>query len=468
MQIPKSFHKDNRSRTIANFKAACPDLPANSIFFFKGEITRAIHDSDTDLYPQQEANFQYLFGAQEPDLLGIIEIDTGKTTIIAPKINPAYSLWMTVRDLEYYKNFYEIEDSLYKDDIEAYFEKLNPATIYFFFGNDSDSGLQPDLPDFPWLSKYKQDKEILYQALSATRAIKSPQEIEIMKFVNKLSSDAHVRVLKNAKAGLKEYQIEALFKFHNFERSGCRFMAYDCICAGGRDSATLHYICNDKVLVDGALLLADMGGKYYGYSADITVTFPINGKFTKKQKEIYDAVLDAQNAVKQAAKPGVKWEDMHLLAEQTIVNHLTKLGLIKDAPWEEVKEARVGAVFFPHGLGHLLGMRVHDVGAYLKGMPERFTTAGLKSLRTRRTMEKGLVLTIEPGCYFVEYAIAQAKENPNVAKYINFDKVEEYKEVGGVRLEDVGVMTENGFEIISDVPRTTEQVEKCMAGQAWK
>jgi len=318
------------------------------------------------------------------------------------------------------------------------------------------------------LSNYKADNDLLYTVLCDTRAIKSKEEIEILRFVNQMSSEAHIRVLKNAKAGLKEYQIEALFKFHGFERCGARFQAYDCICASGHDSATLHYICNDKILVDGALMLADMGAKYYGYCSDITVTFPINGKFTKKQKEIYDAVLDAQNAVKAVVKAGVKWEDMHLLAERTIVTHLIRLGLIKETPLEELEKNRIGAIFFPHGLGHLLGLNVHDVGGYLKGYPERLTSAGLKSLRTRRPLETGVVLTIEPGCYFVDYGLSQARNNPEVSKYLNWEKIEEYKEVGGIRLEDVVAITENGIDCLSEVPRTTEQVENCMAGLPWK
>jgi len=468
LAVSKSLHKNNRQRVINKFKSTYPEIPQNSIVFFKGEITRPIHDSDCDLYSDQEANFFYLFGATEPNLYGIIELDTGKTTIIAPKINPANSLWMTLRDTEYYHKFYEVDDSIYTEDIESHFQRINPAVIYFFDGVNSDSGLKPDLPNFKWLSNYKADNDLLYTVLCDTRAIKSKEEIEILRFVNQMSSEAHIRVLKNSKAGLKEYQIEALFKFHGFERCGARFQAYDCICASGHDSATLHYICNDKVLVDGALMLADMGAKYYGYCSDITVTFPINGKFTKKQKEIYDAVLDAQNAVKGVVKAGVKWEDMHLLAERTIVTHLIKLGLIKETPLEELEKNRIGAIFFPHGLGHLLGLNVHDVGGYLKGYPERLTSAGLKSLRTRRPLETGVVLTIEPGCYFVDYGLSQARNNPEVSKYLNWEKIEEYKEVGGIRLEDVVAITENGIDCLSEVPRTTEQVENCMAGLPWK
>ena len=468
LAVPKSFHKNNRERLLNGFRSSVSDIPKNSIFFFKGEITRPLHDGDTDLITNQESNFFYLFGATEPDLYGIIEIDTGKTTIITQKIDPAYSLWMKVRDTQYFTTNYEVNDSIYIDDIETYFKTLLPNMIYFFDGIDSDSGLTPDLPKFSWLNDYKTNHDSLYDILCEARSIKSEEEVNILRFVNKISSEAHIRVLHNAKVGLKEYQIEALFRFHGFERCGARFLAYNCICASGPDAATLHYICNDKVLVDGALMLSDMGAKYYGYCADITVTFPINGKFTEKQKQIYDAVLDAQNAVKKAVKPGVEWEDMHLLAERTIVLHLIKLGLIKDVSINELEKNRVGAVFFPHGLGHLIGLRVHDVGGYLKNYPKRSQSAGLKSLRTRRTLKKGLVITIEPGCYFLEYGLIQAKMNPELSKYLNWEKIQEYKEVGGIRLEDVIAVTEDGYECLSEVPRTTEEIEQCMAGLSWK
>jgi len=401
----------------------------------------------------------YLFGAQEPDLYGIIEIDTGKTTIITPKIDPVNSLWSVVRDAEYYRAFYEVEQGLYRDDMENYFKTLNPSNIYFAYGKDKNSGLYPDIPNFPWLEQYKIDKDIFYDVLCETRAIKSKEEVDLMRFVNMMCSEGHIRVLRNSKVGLKEYQIEALFKFHSQERCGSKFQAYDCVCGSGRNAATLHYITNDKVLVDGALLLADMGAKYYGYCADITVTFPINGKFTQKQKEIYDAVLDSQNAVKKVIKAGVLYRDMHVLAERTIVTHLVNLGIINQAPMEELEKASIGSVFFPHALGHLVGLRVHDVGGGLRPDPKT---------GVRKPLEKGLVLTIEPGIYFVDYGLSEAKKNPEKSKYINWEKVEEYKEVGGVRLEDVVHITEDGFECLSDVPRTTEQVEKCMAGLDWK
>lgn len=145
-----------------------------------------------------------------------------------------------------------------------------------------------------------------------------------------------------------------------------------------------------------------MGGNYFGYAADITCTFPPSGKFTPDQKLIYEAVLNANLAVAEAAKPGTSWVDMHLLANKVILQELKAGGLVK-GDVQEMLEAGLGAVFQPHGLGHLLGLDVHDVGGYLSGQPQRSNAIrGLDRLRTARTLQERMVLTIEPGCYFID------------------------------------------------------------------
>lgn len=134
------------------------------------------------------------------------------------------------------------------------------------------------------------------------------------------------------------------------------------------------------------MILCDLGCKFYGYASDITTTFPANGKFTEKQAAIYNAVLDANETAKAALKPGAKYGDVHLLAERTIVKHLIKLGIVKDAPLEELEKKRIGGLFFPHGLGHMIGSMVHDVGGYLSTDPQRDNGLGLKNLRTRKVL----------------------------------------------------------------------------------
>lgn len=145
-----------------------------------------------------------------------------------------------------------------------------------------------------------------------------------------------------------------------------------------------------------------MGGNYCGYAADITCSFPANGKFTEDQKIIYNAVLDARNAVMNAAKPGVLWTDMHLLSNRVMLEALKKGGLLRGDVDDMIK-AGLNAVFQPHGLGHFLGLDVHDVGGYLPGCPPRSERPSLNKLRTARPLLAGMVLTIEPGCYFIDW-----------------------------------------------------------------
>ena len=147
--------------------------------------------------------------------------------------------------------------------------------------------------------------------------------------------------------------------------------------------------------------LFDMGGNYCGYAADITCSFPANGKFTENQKMIYNAVLAARDAVMNAAKPNVLWTDMHLLANKVMLAALKNSGLLV-GDVDEMMKAGLNEVFQPHGLGHLMGLDVHDVGGYLPGHPERSSVAGLRKLRTGRILQAGMVLTIEPGCYFID------------------------------------------------------------------
>lgn len=466
-EVDKTIHKDNRLRLLKEFKEANPNIPSKSVLFFKGDVTHPIHDGDTEHPPNQEANFWYLFGVEDPDLYGVIEVDTGKTILFAPELPKELSMWMTLHDKEYFKANYDLDEVHYTSEIEKYFKELNPGTIFFFYGVDSDSKMTPSLPDFPFVSSYRVDKEALYPVLCECRVIKSQKEIELMRLIGKVSSAIHVLCMRNNKPGLKEYQVEALYKFASQNGLGTRWLAYQAICAGGDGCATLHYVDNNKTFEDGALTLCDMGLKYYGYCSDITVTYPVNGKFTEQQKGIYNAVLEATEEVKKAVKPGVKWDDMHLLAERIIVRHLIKLGLIKDTPIEELEQKRVGAVFFPHGLGHFLGLRVHDVGGYLPGHPERHTTAGLRSLRTRRVLQAGMCITVEPGCYFTNYTLNKAKNDSEIKDYINWDEVEKYRGFGGVRIEDDIVITEDGCEDFTKVPRTVEQIELCMAGKDW-
>lgn len=180
-------------------------------------------------------------------------------------------------------------------------------------------------------------------------------------------------------------------------------------------------------------------------------------------------MLDANREVMKALKPGVQWDDLHLLAERVILQHLQDLGVLKkEYTIKEIQEERIGALFFPHGLGHFIGLAVHDVSGYGKCCPPRLTQDGLNKLRTRRVMEANMCVTVEPGCYFIKFILDNVRKEAR-GKYIDWTICDQYKEFGGVRIEDDLYITEDGcFNMSHDLPRTVEEIELCMAGQVWK
>jgi Xaa-Pro dipeptidase len=263
---------------------------------------------------------------------------------------------------------------------------------------------------------------------------------------------------------MHEYEIESLFQYYCQRYGAMRHMSYTCICATGENPAVLHYghagAPNDRQLTSKDMCLFDMGGEYYCYASDITCSFPVSGRFTKEQRIIYEAVLDANRQVMKNVRPDVSWIDMHLLAERTQLEHLKQAGLIH-GDIDEMMTARLGALFMPHGLGHMLGIDTHDVGGYLDPQT-RSTSPGLKSLRTNRILKERMCLTIEPGIYFNEGLLNNAYKNEELNKFLNKEEIIKYSHVGGVRIEDNIVVTKDGCELLTVVPRSCNEIEEWM------
>ena len=245
-------------------------------------------------------------------------------------------------------------------------------------------------------------------------------------------------------------------------------MAISCC---GPTASTLHYNDNNLTLKDGETMLVDQAHQIQHYASDITTSFPVNGKFTPKQAEIYNIVLKANRDVMIHLKAGVSWVDMHLLAERVILQGLIDLGIIS-GDLEEMLENRVAYLFMPHGLGHLIGLETHDVGGYLSTTPKRREQPGLRNIRTARVMEANTFITVEPGIYFRDFLLDGhfGDELSIDIKYLNREKIREYqKEISGVRIEDVVLVKQHECENFSaGLPRTVEEIEKCMRGEQWK
>jgi len=463
------MHAENRTKLIKRMTSGPEPAVPNSVILLQGGDARYRDDTDHEELFRQESFFQYLFGVKEPGCYGAIDLQNRKSILFVPRLPQDWAYWMgKIHPPSYFKDLYQVDEARYVDELDKVFgEELKVSVIYVLHGLNSDSKSWFTPATFTGIEKYKVDKEKLFPELVECRVFKTEEELKLLRYVNKISSDAHTAIMKRVKPGMFEFQAEAIFQYECYFHGGGRNMAYTCICASGENGATLHYghagAPNSKPLLDGHTVVFDMGCEYHCYCADITRCFPVNGKFTDDQKDVYETVLAAQDAVIQKMKPGIAWPDMHRLAERVILEQLTKRGFLVGNVDDMVKH-HVAAIFMPHGLGHFLGLDTHDVGGYPKGV-ERINEPGIKSLRSGRKLEAGMVITVEPGVYFIESLLLPAFEHPEQKKFLNVEKLKKFLTFGGVRIEDDVIVTENGVEVMTTAPKTVKEIEEVMASK---
>uniref|UniRef100_A0A674AZ70 Xaa-Pro dipeptidase n=1 Tax=Salmo trutta TaxID=8032 RepID=A0A674AZ70_SALTR len=420
LRVSAALFAENRRRLCQGLKAKDGVAP-KSVVVLQGGEQKQRYCTDTDMLFRQESFFHWAFGVTEADCYGAIDVDTGKSILFVPKLPESYATWMgEIHPREYFK------------------EKYACVTFACTYCT-------------PYPSLY--------------RLTKTDMELEVLRYTNRISSEAHKEIMKHVRPGQKEYEMESLFQHYCYSHGGMRHTSYTCICGTGNNGSVLHYghagAPNDKTIDDGDMCLFDMGGEYYCYSSDITCSFPANGKFTPDQKAIYEAVLKSSRAVMAAIKPEVKWTEMHRLADQVHLEELVKIGILHGSV-EDMLKVHMGSVFMPHGLGHLLGIDVHDVGGYPEGI-ERVNEPGLKSLRMGRLVQERMVLTVEPGIYFINHLLDQALANPAQSCFINNEVLARFRGFGGVRIEDDIAVTASGMELLTCVPRTVEEIEDFMS-----
>eukprot|EP00124_Ichthyophonus_hoferi_P005878 Ihof_evm1s1015 gene=Ihof_evmTU1s1015 len=429
-KVPMSMHKENRTKLFSR----CSTFPSNGVIFMKGGDITNRYDTDASLVFRQESFFLYLFGTHHDGCMATMELGTNKTVLFIPRLPIEYAVWMSkINPPEFYKEELGLDEVRFVDEIPEYMKALAPSTIYTLKGVNTDSGSTSEEATFEGMESYSIDRTSLYPEIVECRVIKSETELELMRWVNSVSSKAHIEVMKAIQPGMMEYELESLFLHECYSKGGARFTAYTCICGAGESGATLHYGQNNKLVSDGQMCLFDMGCEYHGYASDITCSFPANGKFNPQQKIVYNAVLKANKAVMSTLKEGVLWPDMHRLAERVLLEELKASGLLK-GDVDKMMEAFLGNLFMPHGLGHLMGLDVHDVGGYPHDVT-RSCEPGLKSLRCGRMLKAGMVITIEPGCYFIRPLLLPALEDPIKSQFLVKEKILEYMDFGGVRIE---------------------------------
>ena len=463
------MHQESRNRLVERFKTDAT-VPAGSVILMQGGCSETRHETDHEKLFRQESSFNYLFGVKEPDCYASIDVDSGKTTLYIPRLPEDYAIWMgEIKPPSFYLNHYQVDECLFVDELKD--DLLKKAKLlYLSRGYNTDSGNYATPATFDGIDEFQSNTDNLYYDIVECRVIKSEKELELLRYINDIASDAHLEVMRRARPGMQEFQLESLFKHYCYFSGGCRMDAYTAIVGCGCNSATLHYghagAPNDFVIKDADMCLLDMGTEYHCYTSDITCSFPADGKFSADQKAIFEAVQAAQEHVMSAMKPGVNMMDMHILSYRVICEHLERIGILRNGNIDLYMEKNLAGYFMPHGLGHFLGLDTHDVGGIPKDLVDkRPKELGYKSLRCLRVLEKGMVLTVEPGVYFVDILMNKLLNNENdLLQYINPDVLKRFRGFGGVRLEDDVIITEDGCENMTNCPRTVEDVEKVMNG----
>lgn len=444
------MHNQHREKLFSLF-----DDNQNGVVFIQGAEIMYRYDTDYEFPFRQESNFWYLTGVNEAECSLVLDLKKEEYHLFVPERDAQYAVWHGyVKTKEQYQEEYQPDHLHYRNDILKVLNELKPETVYCI--DDEQAEFVEDLN-----RGFNVETEALVDALTYCRVLKTDWELDQLREACRVNDLAYLEVMRSIKPGMYEYEMKAIFNKVQIE-NGLMQDAYNGIFASGVNASILHYVVNNSKIKDGDLFLMDSGFECNGYASDYTRTFPANGKYTDIQKGIYNSVLAGMNKVLDSIKPGVKMEDLHLLAARTMMEGLKDMGVVKGNV-DDMMEENIFALFFPHGLGHFLGLDTHDVGGYPKGV-DRIERPGIKFLRARRELLPGMVVTIEPGIYFVPAVLEPAIADPEKNQFLNTEKVESLLGFGGVRIEDDIIVTEDGMENMTNVPKEVGEIEDLMKG----
>lgn len=421
---------------------------------------------------RQDSSFLYFFGLDSPSLAAVVDVDEGREVIFGNDVSMEDIIWMgdlpTMRERAALVGIADtaplaqleeaIKEALQKGKTVHYLPPYRPESVLRIaqvLGIDQNS------------VKSQASKELI-KAVVAQRSVKIPQEIEQMEMAHEVTYDMYITAMKMAKHGIYEREIVGQMEGLALA-SGCHMAFPTILTINGQ---ILHNHFHGNQLEEGRLMVIDSGAESpMNYASDITRTVPVGGKFTLQQKEIYTIVLRAQQTAIQNIKPGVMFKDIHLKAASIIASGLHELGLMK-GDVDEAVQTGAHALFFPHGIGHMIGLDVHDMedlGENYVGYDDtvqRSEQFGLAYLRLAKKLKPGHVLTVEPGIYFIPALIEQWATERKFASFIDYEKLKEYKDFGGIRIEDDVLVTEEGHHVLGkSIPKTVEEVEKITASE---
>jgi len=443
----------------------------SGLILFLGNKESPMNYPDNQYPFRQDSSFLYFFGLDYPSLAAIIDVDRDKKVIFGDDLTVDDIIWAGPQPvLSERCQEVGVRETAGLDKLQTALEQAvqQGRDIHFLPQYRARNTLKiAELLDISPLRVQEHVSETLIRAVVAQRSIKSEQEIREIESALDISYEMQTAAMKMSKPGLYERQIAGAMEGIVLSLGG-RLSFPTIFSVHGE---TLHNHSHGNLMKAGDIAVNDSGVETsLGYASDITRTIPISGKFTQRQKEIYAIVLDAQEQAIGAVKPGVEFRDVHRLACTVLASGLKDLGLIR-GDIDEAVNAGAHTLFFQCGLGHMMGLDVHD----MEGLGEDYVgytdtirrnpAFGWRSLRLGRELEADFVITVEPGIYFIPELIKRWKAENKNSQYINYDMVKKYEDFGGVRIEDDVLVTESGYRVLGKkIPKTIDEVEEMSSG----
>ncbi|NHZ86966.1 MAG: M24 family metallopeptidase [Planctomycetia bacterium] len=459
-----------KSKVYVKRRQELKEKVKSGILLFIGNDESQVLIRDTVHKFRQNSNYLYYWGLNEPGLAALIDFDNDKAILFGHDLTTEEIVWegeqKKLAEKARLIGVAETAEFSTLKNVLADFRKRRKRIHYLPQHLDNNIRKISELLNISLdkiMEKFSVD---LTKAVISQRLIKSKKEIAEIEKALKISYKLHTAAMQKTKPGKYEYEIVKMME-KILTSKGSRWAYLPIFTINGERLHNHHY---GNKIQKGQLVLNDSGAESPSglYSSDITRTFPVSGKFTKKQKGIYEIVLKSQLAAIKAIKPGVKYLDIHLLTARIIAEGLKKLGLMKGDVDSAVK-AGAHALFFPHGLGHMMGLDVHDMedlGENYIGYDDKIKRSdqfGLAYLRFAKELQVGHVITVEPGIYFIPQLIKQWQSENKFEEFINYKKVNEYIGFGGVRIEDNILVTKTGYRVLGKpIPKTVREIESLM------
>lgn len=453
------------TKTYQNRREVLKESVSNGVILLLGNIENPIN-FEHNAYPfRQDSSFLYYVGIQSPGLAVIIDIDEQTEIVFGDELSMDDIVWTGRQETLYAKSTKSgVADVRSYHLLTDYLEKVLKAgrKVHYLPPYQSHNKILLSRLLGITLDEISPSAELI-KAVVAQRSVKEDQEIQQIEEALQVSVDMHLLAMQVTKPGMKEYEIVNAIQKLAADR--CCTMAYPPIVSVHGE--ILHNHFRQHTAKSGDMILNDSGAETaMGYAGDLTRTFPVDKSFTTQQKEIYNIVLKAFSDARNILRPGVKFKDVHLHACTSLVEGLVGLGIMRGDP-EEAVQNHAHTMFFQCGLGHMMGLDVHDMEdlgeqyvGYTDDEPKDTQSFGLKSLRLGKALHPGNVVTVEPGIYMIPDLMDQWKAERKHEAFINYDKLEQYRDFGGIRIEDDFLITAGGYRLLGpELEKTAEEIE---------